>query len=39
VDRLQALLRIGIGDDDRIHTVDIVGLPERLRGAVLALAV
>lgn len=35
--RLQALLHIGIGDDDRIHTIDIVGNADRLRSAVLAL--
>jgi RNA polymerase sigma-70 factor (ECF subfamily) len=34
--QLQTLLRIGIGDDRRIHTIDIVGDPERLRSAVLA---
>lgn len=35
--QLQALLRIGIGDDRRIHAIDIVGDPERLRTAVLTL--
>lgn len=34
--RLQALLVIGI-DNGRIHTIDIVGEVERLRGAVLTL--
>lgn len=35
--RLLALLRIGIGDDGRIHTIDIVGDAERLRTATLQL--
>ncbi|MCV7381216.1 RNA polymerase subunit sigma [Mycobacterium alsense] len=35
--RPQVLLRIGIGADDRIHTVDITGNPDDLRRAVLAL--
>jgi RNA polymerase sigma-70 factor (ECF subfamily) len=35
--RAQALLRIGMGADNRIHTIDITGDPERLRRAVLAL--
>jgi RNA polymerase sigma factor (sigma-70 family) len=35
--RVQALLRIGVGDDNRIHTIDITGDAERLRRAVLAL--
>jgi RNA polymerase sigma-70 factor (ECF subfamily) len=35
--QLQALLRIDIGDDRRIHAIDIVGDPERLRSAVLAV--
>lgn len=35
--RLLALLRIGIGDDGRIHTIDIAGDPERLRTATLQL--
>lgn len=35
--RLLALLRIGIGDDERIHTIDIAGDPERLRTATLQL--
>lgn len=35
--RLLALLRIGIGDDGRIHTIDIAGDSERLRTAVLQL--
>lgn len=34
---LQALLRIGIGNDDQIHTIDIVGDTRRLMDAVLAL--
>jgi len=35
--RLLALLRIGIGDDGRIHTIDIAGDPERLHNATLQL--
>jgi len=35
--RAQALLRIGVGDDQRIHTIDITGDVDRLRRAVLAL--
>ena len=35
--RPQAMLRIGIGADNRIHTVDITGDADRLRRAVLAL--
>ncbi|MGB3475763.1 MAG: sigma-70 family RNA polymerase sigma factor [Mycobacterium sp.] len=35
--RLLALLRIGIGGDGRIHTIDIAGDPERLRAATLQL--
>jgi RNA polymerase sigma factor (sigma-70 family) len=35
--RAQALLRIGVGADNRIHTIDIAGDPDRLRRAVLAL--
>ena len=35
--RLQALLRIRIGDDGRIHAIDIVGGADRLRTATLAL--
>jgi RNA polymerase sigma-70 factor (ECF subfamily) len=35
--RVQALLRIGVGADNRIHTIDITGDPDRLRRAVLAL--
>jgi RNA polymerase sigma factor (sigma-70 family) len=35
--RPQAMLRIGIGADDRIHTIDITGDADRLRRAVLAL--
>ncbi len=35
--RLLAVLRIGIGDDGRIHTIDIAGDPQRLRAAMLQL--
>lgn len=35
--RLLALLRIGIGDDGRIHTIDIAGDPDRLGAAMLQL--
>ena len=35
--RLQALLRIAVGADNRIQVVDITGDPERLRNAVLNL--
>ncbi|MEB3030676.1 sigma-70 family RNA polymerase sigma factor [[Mycobacterium] nativiensis] len=35
--RLLAVLRIGIGDDRRIHTIDIAGDPDRLRAMVLQL--
>jgi RNA polymerase sigma factor (sigma-70 family) len=35
--RAQAMLRIGIGADNRIHAIDITGDPDRLRRAVLAL--
>jgi len=35
--RARALLRIGVGADNRIHTIDITGDPDRLRRAVLAL--
>ncbi len=35
--RAQILLRIGVGADNRIHTIDITGDPDRLRRAVLAL--
>lgn len=35
--RAQILLMIGIGADDRIHTIDITGDPERIRRATLAL--
>lgn len=34
---LLAVLRIGIGDDERIHTIDIAGAPDRLRTATLQL--
>lgn len=35
--RLQALLRVAVGADNRIQVVDITGDPERLRNAVLTL--
>jgi DNA-directed RNA polymerase specialized sigma24 family protein len=35
--RAQIILQIGIGSDNRIHTLDITGDAERLRRAVLAL--
>lgn len=35
--RLQALLRIRIGDDSRIHAIDIIGGADRLRTATLTL--
>ncbi len=35
--RTQALLLIGIGADNRIHTIDITGDADRIRRAVLAL--
>lgn len=35
--RAGILLVIGIGADDRIHTIDITGDPERIRRAALAL--
>jgi RNA polymerase sigma factor (sigma-70 family) len=35
--RAQAMLRIGVGADNRIHTIDITGDPDRLRRAVLSL--
>lgn len=35
--RAQAMLRLGFGADNRIHTIDITGDPDRLRRAVLAL--
>jgi RNA polymerase sigma-70 factor (ECF subfamily) len=35
--RAQIMLQIGIGTDNRIHTIDITGDAERLRRAVLAL--
>jgi RNA polymerase sigma factor (sigma-70 family) len=33
----QALLQIGVGDDNRIHTIDITGDADRVRHAVLTL--
>ncbi|BBZ39931.1 sigma-70 family RNA polymerase sigma factor [Mycobacterium conspicuum] len=35
--RAQALLQLGIGEDNRIHTIDITGDPDQLRRVVLAL--
>jgi len=35
--RAQALLRIGVGNDNRIHTIDITGDADRVRRALLAL--
>lgn len=35
--RAQILLRVGVGTDNRIHTIDITGDPEELRRAVLTL--
>ena len=35
--RAQALLLIGVGTDDRIHAIDIIGDPDRIHRAVLAL--
>ncbi|EUA59312.1 RNA polymerase sigma factor domain protein [Mycobacterium intracellulare 1956] len=35
--RAQVLLVIGIGADDRIHTIDITGDAERIRRAALTL--
>jgi RNA polymerase sigma factor (sigma-70 family) len=35
--RPQVMLQIGVGADNRIHTIDITGDAERLRRAVLAL--
>jgi hypothetical protein len=35
--RTQALLQIGVGDDNRIHTIDITGDADRLRRPVLTL--
>lgn len=35
--RAQILLRIGLGLDNRIHTIDIIGDPDRLRRAVFTL--
>ena len=37
--RAQIMLQVGIGTDNRIHTLDITGDAERLRQAVLALPV
>ncbi|OBA74188.1 RNA polymerase subunit sigma [Mycobacterium sp. 1554424.7] len=37
--RAQAMLVIGIGPDNRIHSIDITGDPDRLRRAVLTLPV
>lgn len=36
--RLQALLRIVVGDDERIHAIDIIGNADRLRASALTLA-
>ena len=36
--RAQALLQIGVGDDNRIHTIDITGDADRLRRVVLTPA-
>jgi hypothetical protein len=36
--RAQALLQIGIADDNRIHTIDITGDADRLRRVVLTPA-
>jgi RNA polymerase sigma-70 factor (ECF subfamily) len=36
--RLQALLRSFVGNDDRIHAIDIIGDAGRLRNAALALS-
>jgi hypothetical protein len=33
----QALLQIGVGDDNRVHTIDITGDADRVRHAVLTL--
>lgn len=35
--RAQALLQIGVGEDNRIHTIDITGDTDRVRRAVLTL--
>jgi RNA polymerase sigma-70 factor (ECF subfamily) len=35
--RPQVLLRIGVGADNRIHTIDITGDADRFRRSVLAL--
>lgn len=35
--RVQALLQIGIGEDGRIHTVEVIGAAQRLRGADLGV--
>jgi RNA polymerase sigma-70 factor (ECF subfamily) len=37
VGRAQALLQIGVGEDNRIHTIDITGDTDRVRRAVLTL--
>jgi RNA polymerase sigma-70 factor (ECF subfamily) len=37
VGRAQALLQIGVGEDNRIHTIDITGDTARVRRAVLTL--
>ncbi len=36
--RLWALLRVGVGDDNRIHTIDITGDTDGLRRTVLGLS-
>jgi RNA polymerase sigma-70 factor (ECF subfamily) len=35
--RAQVLLQIGVGDDNRIHTIDITGDADRLRRVILTL--
>ncbi|MGO9153646.1 hypothetical protein [Mycobacterium sp.] len=35
--RAQALLQIGVGDDNRTHTIDITGDADHLRRVVLTL--
>ena len=37
VGRAQALLQIGVGEDNRVHTIDITGDTDRVRRAVLTL--